>query len=136
MFSMFSNIIPCFLIKCHVFKFTFNHFSYCTSQIQFSQCMINFQCFTYRKCSKKPNSVIYSNQFWYYCIYCLQYPSSAKSCSYQFLQNEINNQHIWIPFSLLRFKLINVVLVFKNSLIIIATSSPVSIPFPVHYFID
>ena len=77
-----------------------------TSQVQFNECTINLQCFTYHFCSFIPNpiycSFISSSFFIFFFIYLFSF----------FLSHP-------------KFSLVSVLLIFNASLIIFAPSSPI-----------
>ena len=97
----------------HVNLFFLFLYLFITTQIQFSQCSINLQWFTYLVCSFWSNVVICSF------VLSFSFPSFFIFHSYS---------------SPNRTSLVNVVLTFNDSLILFAPSSPIS--FPVHLFIS
>ena len=84
-----------------------------TPQIQWCQCSISFQWFTYLRCSFISNFVPCSLYYWI----CISF--SFHSFVYCYLH--------YILSSPLRFSDVNVVLVFNDSLIEIAPSAPISL---------
>ena len=115
---LFNQYHCLFIVLLDLDFISFLTFAYCyliiTTKIQFSQCSISFQCFTYLSCSFWSNTVVWSLFYWIW--------TSFHSFVYCYLDYILSAQS--------RFSLVNVVLVSNDSLTFIAPSSP--IPLSVH----